>query len=157
MRRRGTATPMIGGAPRDNPKGPQSRGDKSEAVLGEIVHALARAAARDSRVAPPDVDLYANPEDPPQQSTPYAKRKGSRKARIPIAPSKNAVAPDAALDAETAPPLTLRQIANTLNTSDDIARYLLRKRKIRGFKAGGQWRAYPDAVTEYVIEQLSRG
>ena len=53
--------------------------------------------------------------------------------------------------------LMLREIADFLSISEDVARDLLRKNKIRGFKAGGQWRAMPQAITAYVIEQLSKG
>lgn len=53
-------------------------------------------------------------------------------------------------------PMTLREIANFLAISDDVARDLLRKKKIRSFKAGGQWRAMPQEVAEFVIRQLSK-
>jgi hypothetical protein len=53
-------------------------------------------------------------------------------------------------------PLILHEIASFLNVSENVARYLLRTKKLRGFKAGGQWRAMPQAITEYIIEQLSK-
>ncbi len=52
--------------------------------------------------------------------------------------------------------MTLREVADFLNVGDDVARHLLRNKKIKGFKAGGQWRVLPEALTEYIIEQLSR-
>ena len=54
------------------------------------------------------------------------------------------------------PPLTLRELANRLSVTDDVARYLLRSEKIAGFKVGGRWRIPPEAVADYVVEQLSR-
>jgi excisionase family DNA binding protein len=54
------------------------------------------------------------------------------------------------------PPLTLREVADYLSVTEDVARDLLRKEKIHGFKAGGRWRIPPEAVTEFMIEQLSK-
>jgi excisionase family DNA binding protein len=54
------------------------------------------------------------------------------------------------------PPLTLREVAQYLSITEDVARDLLRKRKLQGFKAGGQWRVPPAAITEYVIAQLAK-
>ena len=54
-------------------------------------------------------------------------------------------------------PLSVREAAAQLGVSEDVARDLLRKRKLAGFKAGGQWRVPPDAITEYIIAQLEKG
>jgi excisionase family DNA binding protein len=54
------------------------------------------------------------------------------------------------------PPLNVRETAAQLGSSEDITRDLLRKRKIAGFKVGGQWRVPRDAVTEYIIRQLAK-
>ena len=54
------------------------------------------------------------------------------------------------------PPLTVREISSSLSITDDVARYLLRTKKIRGFKVGGRWRIPAEALTEYMIAQLSK-
>lgn len=58
--------------------------------------------------------------------------------------------------AQIVPPLTVRETADQLGISDDVARYLLRKQKLAGFKVGGQWRVPRDAITEFIITQLAK-
>ena len=53
-------------------------------------------------------------------------------------------------------PMTLREVASFLNVSDDVARYLFRNGKIKGFKVSGQWRAFSKAVVDYVVTQLAK-
>lgn len=52
------------------------------------------------------------------------------------------------------PPMTTVEVAHALASSIDVARRLMRTKKILAFKAGGQWRAYPQHVAIYICEQL---
>jgi excisionase family DNA binding protein len=54
------------------------------------------------------------------------------------------------------PPLTVREVATHLSITEDVTRYLLRTKKLIGFKAGGQWRIPPESLTEYVVSQLAK-
>ena len=53
------------------------------------------------------------------------------------------------------PPLTVREVAAHLSVTEDVVRYLLRTKKLIGFKVGGQWRIPPESLTEYVITQIA--
>jgi excisionase family DNA binding protein len=55
-----------------------------------------------------------------------------------------------------APPLTVHEVANLLGVSDDVVRDLLRKRKLRGGKPGGQWRIKRDDLAEYMMTIFER-
>lgn len=50
--------------------------------------------------------------------------------------------------------MTTVEVAHALASSIDVARRLMRTKKILAFKAGGQWRAYPQHVAIYICEQL---
>lgn len=54
------------------------------------------------------------------------------------------------------PPLNVREIANWIGVSPTVTRGLLRRGDIKGFKAGGHWRALPREVALYVMRQMSR-
>jgi len=53
------------------------------------------------------------------------------------------------------PPLSVREVAAHLSITEDVVRYLLRTKKLIGFKAGGQWRIPSESLTEYIINQLA--
>ena len=52
------------------------------------------------------------------------------------------------------PPLSVREVAAHLSITVDVVRYLLRTKKLIGFKAGGQWRIPSESLTEYIVNQL---
>jgi excisionase family DNA binding protein len=54
------------------------------------------------------------------------------------------------------PPLTVADVANHLGVSADVTRDLLRKKKLRGGKIGGQWRIRPEDLAEYVMATFER-
>jgi len=54
------------------------------------------------------------------------------------------------------PPLTVREVTAHLSITEDVIRYLLRTKKIIGFKAGGQWRIPQESLTEYIVTQLAK-
>lgn len=53
-------------------------------------------------------------------------------------------------------PMTLRQIAGYLGVGDAVVRHLCRTGGIKAFKVGGQWRAYPEHITDYIMKQLQK-
>lgn len=54
------------------------------------------------------------------------------------------------------PLLTVWEISSSLSITEDVARHLLRTKKIHGFKVGGRWRVSPEAITDYIVGQLSK-
>jgi excisionase family DNA binding protein len=53
-------------------------------------------------------------------------------------------------------PLTARQAADYLGIGEAVLRRLCRTGCLRGFKAGGQWRVYPEDITAYILKQLQK-
>jgi excisionase family DNA binding protein len=49
-------------------------------------------------------------------------------------------------------PLTVHEVANLLGVSDGVVRDLLKKKRIRAGKVGGQWRIRREDLAEYIIE-----
>ncbi len=145
-----------------------------DGLLDDLVATLARIAAREAGdgMLPIERASCAQSETPLGETGKPTRRKKAapKESDTTLAPTTHITTPapqpletlhgvptgeDGAVVGQQRP-LTLREIADFLTVSEDVARYLLRKKKIKGFKAGGQWRAMPDALTEYVIEQLSK-
>lgn len=159
---------------------PSSGGD---ALLDDMVAMMARLAARavDGGAAPTTTTPTTSPpmdgacprasatrsprrrrDDADCCSAPRSPRRTTRSSRAP----PPAPAPAEQIDDTTElqadgvglqqTPLTVREIAGLINASEDVTRNLLRRQNIAGFKVGGQWRAMPAAVSEYIVAQLAR-
>ncbi len=145
-----------------------------DGLLDDLVATLARIAARDAGdgMIQTQGATGAQSETPLGETGKPARRKKSapKKKDTTLEPAAHTTTPNQqppemlhdALTGEDGAmvgqqrALTLREIADFLTVSENVARYLLRNQKIRGFKAGGQWRAMPQALSAYVIEQLSK-
>lgn len=147
MTRRRTAT---------SKKAADTTSSQVDACLDDIVHTLARIAAREVQDSIAPVAPSRAQSRPPRQTR--SSRRKSKPSAATTAPDLLAMPTDdeAAATVGQQRPLTLHEIAGFLAISDGVARYLLRTKKLRGFKAGGQWRAMPQDVAEYVTKQLSK-
>lgn len=147
-----------------------------DALLDEMVAMIARSAARDAAnggPAPRKDAVVTTADDPHLGRSTIRVRKRQSK----LAPShrplqatsaglsespKSGISDDTGIDHPCADPnpsqhpLTLREIASSLSVSESVARDLLRKGKLVGFKVGGQWRAMPSAVSDFIITQLAK-
>ena len=154
-----------------------SPADVGDALLDELTALIARISARDmpapAPTASPPVDVNSQRPRPLRSSdnarsirartntrprTRMPRQAQPQSTTVDLDQSATSVAIDN-VQVDTSlqsRPLNLREIADFLTVSEDVARYLLREKKIRGFKAGGQWRSMPQALCEYVIEQLSK-
>lgn len=102
-----------------------------------------------------------------RSSCAYKTRRGKTSGRTPKSRAPNeaklgrkARGEDAVHPPETrAPtdtPMNVREVADYLGVSDDVARSLLRSRKIKAFKAGGQWRVWRRDLLDFVMTQLQQ-
>lgn len=55
-----------------------------------------------------------------------------------------------------ATPMTTRQAADYLGIGENVLRMLCRNRRLRAFKAGGQWRVLHADLMDYIIKQLQK-
>jgi excisionase family DNA binding protein len=53
-------------------------------------------------------------------------------------------------------PLTVKEVADYLGVSEDVVRWLLNKKKLKGIKVAGRWRIFPADLMEYVMSQLEK-
>lgn len=54
------------------------------------------------------------------------------------------------------PPLTVHEAADYLGVGEDVLRSLLRRRIIKGFKVGGQWRIPRESLSDFLMRSMSR-
>jgi len=53
------------------------------------------------------------------------------------------------------PPLTVKEVANYLGVSEDVVRGLIKNKKLKAIKVGGQWRIFRESLAEYVMSKLA--
>lgn len=53
-------------------------------------------------------------------------------------------------------PMTARQAADYLGIGENVLRMLCRNRRLRAFKASGQWRVLHADLMDYIMKQLQK-
>jgi excisionase family DNA binding protein len=111
-----------------------SGGELPEQALLDLVRGLARSAARElARRSPSEAVAYRSDEN----------SSGMMLTRVP----SSELGP---------PPLTVKEVADYLGVSADVVRYEIKHKRLRAIKVGGQWRIFPEDLTEYVMSQLDK-